>query len=357
MAYHHFMRRPTTKPSLLSAALTLGICAPAAVIAADGQRPGALEEIIVTAQKREQNLQDVALSLSAISANSIEDSGLTGVQDLAQMVPGLVFAETIGRQTASPSIRGVAPFGFADPTVLVMTDGYTNGFGRSGNNATLLELERIEILRGPQPTLYGRNAIGGVINYITKKPDNEFRGTLRADMATRDTYIVQGSVSGPVVKDTLFASLALGYRDSGGFLDNTVTGQKDVNEEQDTNARFSLRYTPVEELEVNLTVDYNEADDAVGDPSHVPPAFFSANPPTLGEVAANGFDFNDFERTISQDVLGGYDRKESTFVLDVSYDLGWAKLSSITGASQQESDVEVDITRTPGPSFFGNFST
>lgn len=311
-----------------------------------------LEEIIVTAQKREQRLQEVPLSISAITEGTIEDSGLTSIQDLSQMAPGLLFAESIGRQTASAAIRGVATFGFGDPTVQVLLDGFTNGFGRSGDNATLLELERIEILRGPQATLYGRNAIGGIINYVTRAPDNEFRANVVGEAGSYENYLLQGSVSGPILDDRLFAGIALGYRSSGGFLDNTVTGQRDVNDEEDINARLRLRYIPTDALEVNFTFDYNEAHDAAGDPSHVPPAFFSANRPTLAQVAAGGFDFNDFTRTISQDVLGGFDREAKTIVLDVDYDFGGATLTSITGFGDEETDVQPDSNRIPGPSSF-----
>lgn len=313
----------------------------------------ALEEIVVTAQKREQRLQDVPMSLSAFTAQTITDTGMLGVQDLAQIAPGLIFAETIGRQTTVPVIRGVAPFGFGDPTVVMMIDGYTNGFNRSGNNATLVDLERIEILRGPQPTLYGRNAIGGVINYITKKPGDELRASLRGEVGTRGTYVAQGSVSGPLAEGVLAGGLALGYREFGGSMDNIVTGVRNVDEEKDINARATLRFTPSDRLTIDVTVDYNEADDAVGDPAHVPPAFFPPDPLSLIAVGAGAFDFNQFDRTISQDVLGGFDRKESTFVFNASYDLGWAELTSITGISSQSTSVRVDVNRMPGPSPFG----
>ena len=313
------------------------------------------EAITVTAQKREQNLEDVPLSISAISDTLIEDSGMVGVQELSQMTPGLVYAETIGRQTASPSIRGITPFGFADPTVQILIDGFTLGFNRSGNNATLFDLERIEVLRGPQATLYGRNAIGGVINFVTKPPSNSLAGGLSAEAGTRDSYLVQGSISGPLANDKLGASLALGYRNFGGFMDNTVTNERNVNEEEDLNARFRLSFNPTDSVAFNLTVDHNEADDRAGDPSHVPPAFFSANPPSLVDVRDGRVDFNDFDQTVSQDVLGGFDREESTFVLNTTVQLGFAELVSITGFADQSTSIITDVTRTPGPSFFGDF--
>ena len=131
-----------TKLRLSSASVTVGLIltlvATDSLYAQDDDASDVLDEIMVTAQKREQNLRDVPFSISAITSQTIDDSGLSDIQDLSQMVPGLVFAETIGRQTASPSIRGITPFGFADPTVQVLIDGFTNGFTRSGNNACLL---------------------------------------------------------------------------------------------------------------------------------------------------------------------------------------------------------------------------
>ncbi len=316
---------------------------------------GRLEEIIVTALKREQPLQDVPASVAAVTGKTLEDAGVSGIQELAQVVPGLQFAETIGRQTTNPSIRGVTPFGFADPTVQVLVDGYTNGFSRSGNNVALLDLERVEVLKGPQPTLYGRNALGGVLNYVTRAPQPEFRSTLLAEFDERGSYRLQASASGALIGDSLLAGLAIGYRDAEGFLDNTVGGAKDVNDEEDMNARLRLRYLGGEALEVNLTVDYNEADDAAGDPAHVPPAFYSPMKPTLTQVAAGQVNFNNFTRTIQHDILGGFDREDTTVVLNVAYDFGATKLVSITGIGNQETDIRTDVTRTPGPSFFGNF--
>ena len=335
----------------LSVLVLTALGPPASAQQAEEDRP-VIEEIIVTAMKREQSLQDVPMSIWAITSDTIDDSGLTGIQDLAQMVPGLIFAETIGRQTTAPSIRGVAPFGFADPTVVVMIDGYTSGFQRSGNNATLFDLERIEILRGPQATLYGRNAIGGVINYITRKPDNEMRANARFDAGTYGTYVGQASLAGPVVKDLFHAGIGLGYRESGGFLDNVATGEDDVNDEQDINGRLNLRFTPGDALDIDLTVDYSEADDAAGDPSHVfPDIYFSDSPPSPADIVQGRVDFNDFDRTIDQRYLGGFDREETTAVLQVDWDLGFATLSSITGNSNQETSVRVPFNRHSSSGF------
>jgi iron complex outermembrane receptor protein len=326
-----------------------------AAFAQEVERSGTIAEVIVTAQKREQNLLDVAGSISVVSGVTLGESGVVGIQELAQMVPGLLFSETIGRQTTNPAIRGIAPVGFADPTVQILVDGFTNGFGRSNNNVSLLDLERVEVMRGPQPTLYGRNALGGVINYITRPPGDTLQSRVFAEVGTYESRVIQGSISGPIVDGKFFAGAAAGLRQSGGFMDNVVGGAKDVNDEEDVNARLRLRFTPTESLTIDLTVDHNRADDAAGDPSHVPPAFYSASPPSLADVAAGAVDFNDFSRTVQHDVLGGFDRKATTTVLNLSYDLGWAELVSIAGYSDQWTDIQTDVTRTPGPSLLGDY--
>jgi iron complex outermembrane receptor protein len=351
-------RRPVSSGMTVAGAVAVALlAAPSSASAQEAREAGPrmLEEIVVTAQKREQRLQDVPVSISALTSELLQDSGVVGVQDLAQLAPGLIIAETIGRQTTVASIRGVAPFGFADETVVMMIDGYTSGFQRSGNNATLLDLERVEILRGPQATLYGRNAIGGVINYITRRPDNEFRGSLRADAGTRGNYLVQGSVSGPIMRDVLYGGIALGYRESGGFMDNDATGEKNVNDQEDLNARATLRFTPTEALEANLTVDYNEADDAAGDPSYAyQDRWFGVTPPTLVQVGAGAVDFNRFERRIAQRDTGGFEREESTIVLNVAYQFSGATLTSITGTSNQETSVSFPFNRLPSAPFLAD---
>jgi iron complex outermembrane receptor protein len=336
------------------ALLIAAIASPLVVAqSSSSETPGGLQEVIVTAQKRAQKLQDVPVSISAVTSDTLDDSGVTTVQDLAQLAPGLIFAETVGRQTTVASIRGVAPFGFADETVIVMVDGYTSGFQRSGNNATLLDLERVEILRGPQATLYGRNAIGGVINYITRKPSDELRVSLRADVGTLGSLAGQASVSGPIVEGKFFAGVALGLREFGGFLDNQFNGAKDVDDQADRNARLTLRFTPTDALEADLTVDYSKANDAAGDPSfayadrYLPPAMG----PTLLQVGAGALDFNRFTRTINQDVLGGFDRDETTGVLTISYDFERTTLTSITGSSKQETTVRTPFTRLSNAAF------
>jgi len=314
----------------------------------------AFDEMIVTAQKREQNLMEVPLSVTAFGEVTIEDANITEIKDLVLLTAGLQINETIGRQTAAPSIRGIAPFGFADPTVLIYVDGFTLGFSRTENNGALFDLERIEVLKGPQPTLYGRNALGGVINYITKKPGDELEGYVRGEYGRFETFEVAGSVGGPIIKDKVFAKVAVGYREFGGFMDNEFDGAEDVNDESDFSSRANLRLTPSEELEINLTFNYGEAEDACGDCAHVPQDFGSIFDPNEFLRLGNGeIELNDVPRTVNQDFLGGFDREDISFIANIDYDLGFATLTNIFGYGDSETSIRADVTRQPGPSPFG----
>ncbi len=304
-------------------------------------------DIVVTAQKREQKLLDVPLSISAIGANQLKEAGITGVQDLATASPGLVFSETIGRQTTNAIIRGVSPQGFSDPTVQVLVDGFTLGFNRSGNNAQLFDLERVEILRGPQPTLYGRNALGGIINYVTRKPGNEFEAFVRGEAGSYGNYRASGSIAGPIVTDVLAAQVGASYRKSGGYLDNRFDGRNDINDERDIDVRGHLRFTPSDALEMNLTVNYSDTDDGCGDCAVAPVGFDVNNPQSFLNIGLGRIDFNNFDLTVNQNFPGYFKREETTAVLNIAYDFGGVTLTSIAGAARQDTDLRADTNRLP----------
>jgi iron complex outermembrane receptor protein len=308
---------------------------------------GGNADIVVTAQKREQRLIDVPLSLSAVGAEELANAGVSGVQDLAQIAPGLVFSETIGRQTTNAIIRGISPQGFSDPTVQVLVDGFTLGFNRSGNNAQIFDLERVEILRGPQPTLYGRNALGGIINYVTHKPGNEFEGSVRGEVASYGNYRLSGSVGGPIVRDLLAAQVGASYRKSGGYLDNRFDGRNNINDERDLDVRGHLRFTPTDALEMNLTVNYSDTDDACGDCAVAPIGFDVNNPQSFRDIGLGRISFNNFDLTVDQNFPGYFKREEVTAVFNTSYDFGGVTLTSITGAARQDTDLRADTNRLP----------
>ncbi|MEM7729750.1 MAG: TonB-dependent receptor [Pseudomonadota bacterium] len=339
--------------SVLMTSLWAGSAAPANAQAAgdDG-----IDEVIVTATKRAERLQDVPLSIDAFDAVAIKNADIEEISDIVLLTPGLQFAESIGRQTGTPAIRGISPFAFSDPTVLVFVDGFTLGFTRTGNNAALFDLERIEVLKGPQATLYGRNALGGVINYITKKPGDAFEGYVKAEIANYDTQVLTASVGGPIVEDKVFAKLSGSYRNFGGFIDNEFDGSENINDEEDILLNGNLRLTPNENLEVNFTLNYAESEDACGDCSFVPRGFGNRfNPQSYLDIGAGLIDFNSPELVTSQNFPGGQDRDEVTAVMNVEWDLGPVLLNNVTGWANSDSRIVVDVERQADSGPFGDF--
>ena len=341
-----------------SAVLLLSISfVTAPLTAEDGAEP-VLEEILVTASKRTEHVQDLPFSVVAIGEQTINDSQLTSAQDLAQMTPGLNFIETIGRATGTPVIRGISPTAFQDPTVLVYTDGFTLGLTGESNNAYLFDLERIEVLKGPYPTLYGRNALGGVINYIVKKPGDEFEGFARAEWGgiKGGAGVVDAGfgAGGPLVEDRLYAKVAVGYRDDGGYLDNLFDGSSNVNDQEDLNVGGILRATPSDNLEMTLTSSYAEANDGCGDCSNVPQPWGLGTFLDYVMLGQGAPDINDAERSVNQDILGFFDKEEQRHVLNVSYDFGAVNLTNIFGYGELDIHTKADIDRLPGFTLTGS---
>lgn len=319
------------------------------VAAAEGseRESGSSGEIIVTAQKREQRLVDVPLSVVVLSGQDINDAGIHTLADLATQVPGLVVAETIGRQTTNPVLRGVGASVFGAPTVQVLLDGFSLGNSRTVMNTEIVDLERVEVLKGPQPTFYGRNTLGGVINYITRKPGNEFKATVGGEAATNDSYRLSASVEGPIVKDVLALQIGGIQRYYGGDLRNLYNNRSDVNGERDSAVRARLRFTPTSRLEANLTLNYIDTHDDCGDCSKTPSGFDVNNLQSYRNIGLGLYDFNDTSRTINMDTLGFYNRTEKTGLLNLEYDFGGVTLTSLTGASEQQYVLRIDIDRQP----------
>ena len=191
------------------------------------------EEIVVTAERRESTVQDTAIAITAFTGEFIEDFGLRNQEDLQNYLP----ATTI--QPYDLSIRGVGRLFRAlggDPGVATYFDGaYSEDFGIASTEGGLFDIERIEFLRGPQGTLYGRNGVGGAVNFHSKKPTDEFEGELRANVGSFNTREMFGVVSGPIIEGVLNARLNGVKRTRDGFMDDVQPGNPDINDYGDEN--------------------------------------------------------------------------------------------------------------------------
>ncbi len=194
---------------------------------AQAQQASLLEEIVVTARMRAENLQEVPVTVSVFTAADIDQIGVSSMRDYAQLVPNFFLVETQNSSFAFVNIRGITQMRNLDPSVAIMIDGVlsTNPISMSQE---LFDIEQIEVLKGPQGALYGRSAVGGAINITTKRPTNEFEGFVRVGLGDGDASKLQASISGPLVEDRVFGRLSASFYDADGWRDNVVVGQNPI---------------------------------------------------------------------------------------------------------------------------------
>ncbi|PIE71894.1 MAG: TonB-dependent receptor [Deltaproteobacteria bacterium] len=226
-----------------------------------------LETITVTAQKQEETVQEVPMSISVFDAIAIEDAQMESMKDVADFVPNLIIIGQGFSGWNNPSMRGVYAPG---ETLAVSTGLYMDGvpvLSILGYDDSLLDVERIEVLRGPQGTLYGKNTEVGAINIITRQPDNEFRGKIVADADTfLSTETDDGlggnlgiNLSGPLAKDRLFGSFSGLFHQQQGFIENITTGEA-TNDPEHWYGKGHLRWTPGDQLDISLIASYLKYD-------------------------------------------------------------------------------------------------
>lgn len=222
---------------------------------------GALDEIVVTAQKRTEKLIDVPISITAISADQLEARGAKNVRDLAFGVPNFTsYSSDDGDPTflvrgLSSSARSI---GFEGGLGAYIDGVYT---GRTGSVTQDLEdVERVEVLRGPQGTLFGKNTTVGAISISTRRPGNDFTGSANAEYGNFDHYRVALGVSEPLVKDRIAAKIS-GYTNAtDGYVKNIFPGGvPSLNGEKSYGVRWELRFTPSESLDIALRGDYGRS--------------------------------------------------------------------------------------------------
>jgi len=206
-------------------AVIAGLAGTASVTAQEA--PGwQLEEIVVTAQKREEKLSDVPVAVTALTSEQIGAAFANNIEDLQSMVPSVSYRKGNTTRNSALTVRGIGTISFsiaAEPSVSTVVDGVV--LGRSGQAfGDLYDLERVEVLRGPQGTLFGKNASAGVINMTTKRPSEEFQGTVEAQMFQDNEYSLKASVSGPL-SDTARGSLTVLDKQFDGYVKNVFNNQ------------------------------------------------------------------------------------------------------------------------------------
>ncbi|WP_226701836.1 TonB-dependent receptor [Microbulbifer elongatus] len=220
-----------------------------------------LEEVTVTAQKREQSMQDVSVAVSAFSGDAIDKMGFEEGLDITQQVPNMNFFAIFGEASSpSVSLRGISLVNFSDswesPVSIYVDDVYRGN--PAGSAIQLFDLERVEVLRGPQGTLYGRNTTGGLVHYVSRKPTEEFDASISASIGTYSESILEGSMSGPI-SDSVRGRVAIKSTHNDGWQTNTVTGDK-LNDTDSFGYRTQLEFDLAENAGLLLNVHGSNAD-------------------------------------------------------------------------------------------------
>ena len=224
-------------------------------------------EVVVTANKHEENLQSVPIAITAITSEKIEDLNITQRTDLMATSPNTLIAESGSHMTDLINIRGMFPSNFFSTTSLFYFDGVPI-FGYGQNPMALNDIERIEIIKGPQGTLYGRNALAGVINVVSKKPSNTPSYKLGAGYGNFSNLNVNAGISQPLIKDQLFARVSAYYYSKDGYFTNndTSTGtsvKSNAGWSKGYGGTLNLRYYPVETFSAELFGNFEYINESV----------------------------------------------------------------------------------------------
>ena len=224
-----------------------------------------LEEVVVVAQKRAQSLQDVPIAVQALSADMLKQNGITTLSDISTITPGFKLADSQGVANVT-ALRGVNSFAFGfglEESVPFYLDGVYlgNGFDMLGD---LLDIRQIEVLKGPQGTLFGRNASAGAVNVITNPPSNEFEARIGGGAGNYDLYTTRGLINVPIIDDVLMVRGGFSTRDRDGWQTNVITGKED-GFEQDRSAGFvRALWVASDSLEIEYSGDYSRQKDHSG---------------------------------------------------------------------------------------------
>lgn len=223
----------------------------------------ATDDIIVTAQRREERIQSVPVAVSALNAEGLERDNVKSLEDLSAKVPGFTTSNATSYGLSPIAIRGISGAAgggnvFADePVAIYVNDIYVFGPGTSVSD--LVDVESVQVLRGPQGTLFGRNSTAGAVLLQTARPTFDLSGFVSGELTTLADHRVTAVLSGPLVADRLAARVAVSYVDRDGYARNELLGQR-LGGGTQTLLRGSLRFAPTDTFESNLVFEYSDAE-------------------------------------------------------------------------------------------------
>ncbi len=348
----------TIKSRQGSALAALGIMLSAGAIAQQAPSGGTLAEIIVTAQKRAQNSQDVGISVSAASGADLESMGAVAASDVTKDMPSVVLTQPNGPASFSLAIRGVTQNDFADhqesPAAIYLDEVYVSQM--SGLAFSLFDIDRVEVLRGPQGTLFGRNATGGLANFITRRPTSEAGGYINLTLGERNLTRVEGALNGPISDgingrlsfetnhyDPLFRNVAGGAPNAENGNDWALRGQLSFDLPNEGNllasARFGRTDVHAGSWEVYTTKNIGPGIDALAGPNENPWGTCNGCNAT-GVLGGQNF-------TIHDNLAGFAKIKTSGLTLHYSQPLSASTLTVIADYNTLRKDYAEDSDSSP----------
>lgn len=328
--------------SMLSLAVLVAPATIRAQAAEEADASNALEEVTVTARKRTESMFDVPLSISVMSEEFIENLGAQDFTELVPSVPSLnAYQNGPGRTRLY--IRGIANGAGNDndtqngETVSIYLDEIPISLGAMNPELALFDLDRVEVLRGPQGTLYGAGSMAGTIRQVSNKPNlSEVEGKLEAGVSTithgSSGYTFKGLVNAPVVSDKFAVRASAYYTEFGGYIDNVLTGEKDLNDGSTKGVRLAARWLINEKFTADFSFFHHDYSD-------------NGRPEDLDETPYLTRNYPSFD---------GYDDEMQIYNMTLNYDLGWSEIVSSTSyfdrtvINRRSLDLLFELALPPG---------
>jgi outer membrane receptor protein involved in Fe transport len=313
---------------------------------AQGQEAKQLEEIVVTASRREEQLQDVALAVSVLDTTALADAGLTGLPEILQFVPGVSVDDSGAAYNSSVYMRGInsvlsaGVVSYVDDIPFGSSTVYSNPTPLDG---TLLDLASLDVLKGPQGTLYGSSAIGGILKFNTREASlDKWSGSTSADLSSTDggglNQLYRVSANGPIATDKVGLSVTGFWKDKTGYIDNEELGTEHWDDYEYYGGSVGLNWAVSDKLVVRLQALYqNSTQDGVAQiqanyaEDQLQPGL-GAGEPWYGKYATGVADLNPSEY------------KAEVYGLSIDYDLGFATLASVTSYQKMSLETSTDLT-------------
>jgi iron complex outermembrane recepter protein len=320
-----------------------------AVPSAAVEDTGGLEEIVVTARKREENLQNVPVSVTALSAESLANNRITEFADLTRAASSLTITQATSAPNNSIILRGVGTFAFSigvEPSVAVIVDDLPV-VQQAQAFDTLGDVERIEVLKGPQGTLFGKNASAGLVNIVTKDPTRELSGKIAVTAATDDDYRAEGAVSGPLGSNGSGFRVSTFYHSFAGNVRNLTTSNR-LNDQNAFGIRGKLKLILSDNLDLTLNASHTNTrqDGTVTtirsiDPLGTPRILGNPALPLLPSLIGITPGVGNFNARVDSE--GATSNKTTTVSGRFVLDLGAAKLISVTGYQDWKFNFQNDV--------------